>query len=61
MRGGSNVLISPQQAAEQLSVSRKTIDRNWRKWGWTRHPLSSRCVRFRQRDIDAYLKDHQEI
>lgn len=56
MRGGSNVLVSPAEAAAQLGVSRKTIFRNWQKWGWTKHPLSPRAVRFRQRDIDNYLK-----
>lgn len=56
MRGGSNVLVSPDEAARQLGVSRDTIDRRWQQWGWKKHTLTPRAVRFRQRDIDNYLQ-----
>lgn len=59
MRGGSNVLVSPNDAAKQLGVSRKTIDRNWQRWGWRKHRLSARAVRFPQRDIDNYIQGTQ--
>lgn len=57
MRGGSNVLISPRQAAEQLGVSRKTILRRWREWGWTRHDLGYNTIRFPQRQVTAKIQD----
>lgn len=56
MRGGSNALLSPQQAAVKLGVSRRTIDRNWKLWGWRRIALSARAVRFRERDIDHFIE-----
>lgn len=59
MRGGSNVLVSPTQAAKQLGVSRDTIDRRWQEWGLTKHKignLPNSPVRFRQRDIDNFIQ-----
>lgn len=57
MRGGSNALISPQAAAEQMSLSRKTILRNYKKWGWTRHDLGYNTIRFPQREVTATIRD----
>jgi excisionase family DNA binding protein len=62
MRGGSNVMVSPSQAAQQLGVSRDTIDRNWQRWGLRKHKLGEQPnspVRFRQRDIDNYIQRTQ--
>lgn len=56
MRGGSNVLLTPQQTADKLGVSRKTVDRHWRAWGLRRVVLSARAVRFRERDIDNLIE-----
>lgn len=56
MRGGSNVLLSPEQVATKLGVSRKTVDRRWREWGLRRVQLSARAVRFRERDVDNFIE-----
>jgi excisionase family DNA binding protein len=62
VRGGSNTLVSPSEAARQLGVSRDTVDRRWQQWGLTKHKLGDQHnspVRFRQRDIDNYLEKAQ--
>ena len=56
MRGGSNTLLSPQQAADKLNISRKTLDRRWQEWGLRRIVLTARAIRFRERDIDNFIE-----
>jgi predicted DNA-binding transcriptional regulator AlpA len=56
MRGGSNVLLTPQQAADKLGVSRKTVDRRWAEWGLRKIVLTARAIRFRERDIDNLIE-----
>lgn len=55
MRGGSNVLLTPKQAAAKLGIHRATLDRNWRAWGLRMVRLSPRAVRFRERDVDNFI------
>lgn len=55
MRGGSNVLLSPEQTAQKLGVSRKTVYRRWAEWGLRNVALSTRSLRFRERDIDNLI------
>ena len=57
MRGGSNVLLTPEQAAARLGVSRKTLDRRWREWGLPRVVLSARAIRFRERHVDQFIEE----
>lgn len=54
MRGGSNRLISPEQAAERIGVSRKTVYRRWREWGFRNRPVG-RLIRFPERDVDNFI------
>jgi predicted DNA-binding transcriptional regulator AlpA len=56
MKGGSNVLLTPPQAAAKLGISRKTLERHWREWGLRRILLTARAVRFRERDIDNFIE-----
>lgn len=56
MRGGSNVLLSPQATAAKLGISRATLDRNWREWGLRKVVLTARAVRFRERDVDNFIE-----
>jgi predicted DNA-binding transcriptional regulator AlpA len=55
MRGGSNVLLTPKQTAAKLGVHRATLDRNWQDWGLRKVKLSTRAVRFRERDVDNLI------
>lgn len=56
MRGGSNVLLSPEQVANKLGVSRKTVYRRWAEWGLRNVALSTRALRFRERDVDNFIE-----
>lgn len=56
MRGGSNVLLTREQASAKLGVSAKTLDRRWRDWGLRRVVLTARAIRFRERDIDNFIE-----
>lgn len=56
MRGGSNVLLTPNQASVKLGVSRRTLERNWKTWGLKKITLTARAVRFRERDLDNLIE-----
>lgn len=55
MKGGSNVLLTADQVAEQLGVCTKTVYRRWREWGLRCKPLG-RTLRFPQRDLDNFIE-----
>lgn len=57
MRRGSNTLLTPEQAAARLGVSRKTLDRRWREWGLPRVVLSARAIRFRERHVEQFIEE----
>jgi predicted site-specific integrase-resolvase len=56
VRGGSNVLLTPDKAAAKLGVSRRTLERRWQEWGLRKVILTARAVRFRERDIDNMIE-----
>jgi len=55
----SSPLLTPEQAAEYLSVSTRTLA-NWRCIGSPNIPWLKvgRCVRYRLSDLDTYLMGH---
>lgn len=55
MRGGSNRLLTPQEVADKLGVSRKTVYRNWADWGLRSRSLG-RLIRFAERDVDNLIE-----
>lgn len=59
MRGGSNVLLTPDQAAEVLGVSRRTLLDSYRRWGIPVVRVGKH-VRFRTRHLDKWVDDHTE-
>lgn len=59
MKGGSNRLLTPRQAAEFLSVSLNTLYSNWRTWGLTAYRVGKH-LRFRERDLETWLRGHIE-
>ncbi|MEV5533844.1 helix-turn-helix domain-containing protein [Streptomyces prunicolor] len=59
MRGGSNRLLTPSQTAEFLAVSLNTLYSNWRVWGLTAYRVG-RHLRFRERDLETWLRGHIE-
>ncbi|MBT3505304.1 MAG: helix-turn-helix domain-containing protein [Piscirickettsiaceae bacterium] len=52
-------LITPEQAAEYLGMSPKTMNK-WRSTGENNIPYSKigRSVRYRLSDLDAYIAKH---
>ncbi|MGW1259684.1 helix-turn-helix domain-containing protein [Streptomyces sp. NPDC002513] len=56
-RGGSNRLLTPEEVAAWLKVSENTVKNKYRTWG-LRPQKVGRLLRFRERDIVAYLDDN---
>ena len=55
--GGSNRLLTPEEVAEWLKVSDITVRNKYRHWGLKAQKVG-RLLRFRERDIVAYLEDN---
>ena len=47
--------MSCKEAAQYLSVPERTLRDNWRRWGLKAHRVG-RAIRFRERDIEAWLE-----
>ncbi|MFE7462456.1 helix-turn-helix domain-containing protein [Nocardiopsis terrae] len=54
MLGGSNRMLSAQETADMLGVSRQTLYNNWKEWGLKGHKIG-RSLKFRERDLEAWL------
>jgi excisionase family DNA binding protein len=57
--GGSNRLISLKDAAEFLDVPVSSMYKNWKRWGLTAYQVG-RSLKFRERDVEAWL-DRQRV
>ncbi|MFE9601449.1 helix-turn-helix domain-containing protein [Streptomyces hokutonensis] len=55
--GGSNKLLTPGEVASWLQVSETTVKNKYRAWGLKPQKVG-RLLRFRERDIIAYLEDN---
>lgn len=56
-RGGSNRLLTPEEVAAWLRVSPTTVGNKYRFWGLKPQKVG-RLLRFRERDVVAYLDKH---
>jgi excisionase family DNA binding protein len=56
--GGSNRMLSVVEVAEQLGVSKFTVYDSWRGWGLEAHRVGKH-LRFRERDLEAWLDAHK--
>lgn len=54
-QGGSYRLLTPAEVADWLRVSEDTIKNKYRAWG-LRPQKVGRLLRFRERDVIAYLE-----
>ncbi|OYP19202.1 DNA-binding protein [Streptomyces sp. FBKL.4005] len=54
-QGGSYRLLTPAEVADWLKVSELTIKNKYRAWG-LRPQKVGRLLRFRERDVVAYLE-----
>jgi len=57
--GGSNRLLDLEKAAQYLDVPERRLRDNWRRWGITSYKVG-RELRFRERDLEAYLSRNIE-
>ncbi|MFE4024365.1 helix-turn-helix domain-containing protein [Streptomyces sp. NPDC059101] len=53
--GGGNRLLTPEEVAAWLKVSEITVKNKYRAWGIKAQKVG-RLLRFRERDIAAYLE-----
>ncbi|MFG2147593.1 helix-turn-helix domain-containing protein [Streptomyces sp. NPDC048696] len=56
-QGGSNRLLTPEEVADWLKVSEVTVKNKYRMWGLKAQKVG-RLLRFRERDIVAYLDNN---
>ncbi|GAA0671434.1 hypothetical protein GCM10009535_58940 [Streptomyces thermocarboxydovorans] len=57
--GGSNALLTPDQAAEYLNIPKRTLMDSYQRWG-LRHVRVGKHVRFRVRDVENWI-DSQTV
>ena len=53
--GGSNRALSIEEAAERLGVAPRTLYNHWREWTELRGFKVGNLVRFRERNVEAYI------
>ncbi|MGW2539643.1 helix-turn-helix domain-containing protein [Kitasatospora sp. NPDC001574] len=58
-RGGSNRLLTPEEVAGWLKVSESTVRNRYRLWGLKAQKVG-RLLRFRERDVVAYLDQNYD-
>jgi excisionase family DNA binding protein len=51
-----NRLLSPQQVAELVGVSSKTVYRHYEKWGLRPHLAFLPLLRFRESDVNKFIE-----
>lgn len=52
--GGSNRLLTVEEVAELLAVSKDTVYGNWRRWGLVAYRVGP-LLRFREREVWGWL------
>jgi excisionase family DNA binding protein len=52
--GGSNRLLTPDETAQLLSVSKRTLYACWREWGLPAYKVGKH-LRFRERDVERWI------
>jgi excisionase family DNA binding protein len=57
--GGSNVLLTPDQAAERLAIPKRTLMDSYQRWK-LRHVRVGKHIRFRERDVESWI-DSQTV
>lgn len=59
MNGGSNKLLDIHEAADLLRVPERRLRDYWRAWGIKGVSKVGRELRFRERDIWEYVRQHE--
>jgi excisionase family DNA binding protein len=53
--GGSNRVLSIEEAADRLGIAPRTLYNHWREWKDLRGFKVGNLVRFRERNVEAYI------
>lgn len=53
--GGSNRVLSIEETADRLGISPRTLYNHWREWKELRGFKVGNLVRFRERNVEAYI------
>ena len=53
--GGSNRVLTLTETAERIGVAPSTLYKHWREWAQLRGFKVGGLVRFRERNVDAYI------
>lgn len=52
--GGSNKMLTADETADRLSISKSTLYHNYLTWGLKTHKFG-RLLRFRERDVEQFI------
>ena len=52
-------MLSAQETADMLGISRQTLYNRWKVWGLKAHKIGG-ALKFRERDIESWLS-HQAV
>jgi excisionase family DNA binding protein len=53
--GGSNRVLSLEEAAERIGIAASTLYKHWREWSELRGFKVGNLVRFRERNVESYI------
>jgi predicted DNA-binding transcriptional regulator AlpA len=53
--GGSNRVLSLEEAAGRIGIAPSTLYKHWREWTELRGFKVSNLVKFRERNVEAYI------
>jgi excisionase family DNA binding protein len=55
--GGSNRLLTSAEVGELLGLPERTIRAEWKRWGLQAYRIG-RAIRWRERDVHAWIDAH---
>ncbi|MFE6746038.1 helix-turn-helix domain-containing protein [Kitasatospora purpeofusca] len=57
--GGSNRLLTPDELAEKLGITKRVLMAEYRRWG-LKPTRVGRHIRFRERHVEAWIEENTE-
>jgi excisionase family DNA binding protein len=59
--GGSNRVLSLEEAAERIGVAPSTLYKHWREWKDLRGYKAGNRVRFRERNVESFIDQLERV
>lgn len=59
--GGSNRVLSLAETAERIGIAPSTLYKHWRDWDELRGFKVGNLVKFRERNVEAYLDQLERL